>query len=343
MEPTEAPSCSVRCESDWQALRKIKARDGRIDIHHFRPVKPLGSGDVGSVLLVELEGTGRLFALKAMDKVVLEQRNKTDRHRCLVTDFCAGGDLYSMLQHRGRFTENAARFYAAELLRQRRHGGGGVAFWAVPEVRSNSMVGTEEYTAPEVVTGAGHGAAVDFWALGVLLFELLAGFSPFRGGSRSDTFDHILWAPPAALPPDVAVSPEVRDLLAKLLDKDPGTRLGARHGAAKVWAHPFFAGVARDLLPSIPPPHVPAPFDAAAALARQYATKDFTKYKGIAREDIWPCLAAAADCDGSVDSPSSSAASSPAASPTSSSATSSNSPSSGADSASVLSAFDGFF
>eukprot|EP00850_Spirogloea_muscicola_P026154 SM005827S18328 [mRNA] locus=s5827:135:953:+ [translate_table: standard] len=189
-----------------------------------------------------------------------------------------------MLQRRGRFTENAARFYAAEvllaleslhslgvvyrdlkpenvllredghvqltdfdlslapppqLLRQRRHGGGRVAFWAVPEARSNSMVGTEEYTAPEVVTGAGHGVAVDFWALGVLLFELLAGFSPFRGGSRSDTFDHILWAPPAALPPDVAVSPEVRDLLARLLDKDPATRLGARHGAAEAWAHPF--------------------------------------------------------------------------------------------------------
>eukprot|EP00850_Spirogloea_muscicola_P026026 SM005249S17810 [mRNA] locus=s5249:28:675:- [translate_table: standard] len=81
MEPTEAPGCSGRCESDWQALRKIKARDGRIDIHHFRPVKPLGSGDVGSVLLVELEGTGRLFAMKAMDKVVLEQRNKTRRAR----------------------------------------------------------------------------------------------------------------------------------------------------------------------------------------------------------------------------------------------------------------------
>nr|BAE20161.1 phototropin [Mougeotia scalaris]BAE20166.1 phototropin [Mougeotia scalaris] len=131
--------------SKWDAVLKIKARDGKIGLKHFRPVKPLGCGDTGSVHLVELKDTGKFFAMKAMDKEVMINRNKVHRtcterqvlglvdhpflptlyasfqtttHICLITDFCPGGELYMLLdrQPSKRFPEYAARFYAAEIL-----------------------------------------------------------------------------------------------------------------------------------------------------------------------------------------------------------------------------------
>lgn len=61
-----------------------------------------------------------------------------------------------------------------------------------PEVRTNSFVGTEEYLSPEVIMGTTHGPAVDWWSLGILIYELVYGFTPFKGSRRGDTFDNIM-------------------------------------------------------------------------------------------------------------------------------------------------------
>ncbi|KAJ1279857.1 hypothetical protein BS78_04G187900 [Paspalum vaginatum] len=118
--------------------------------------------------------------------------------------------------------------------------------------KSNSFVGTEDYVAPEIVAGSGHDYAVDWWSLGVVLYEMLYGRTPFRGRTRRETFRRVLTSPPE-LPGDAT---PLRDLIARLLEKDPGKRLGA-HGVRR---HAFFRGVDWDrVLDVARPPFIPAP------------------------------------------------------------------------------------
>jgi protein-serine/threonine kinase len=62
----------------------------------------------------------------------------------------------------------------------------------IADFRTNSFVGTEEYIAPEVIKGNGHTSAVDWWTLGILIFEMLYGTTPFKGRNRNQTFQNIL-------------------------------------------------------------------------------------------------------------------------------------------------------
>jgi len=126
--------------------------------------------------------------------------------------------------------------------------------------KSNSFVGTEDYVAPEIVVGSGHDHAVDWWGLGVALYEMLYGRTPFRGRSRRETFRRVLTAPPE-LPGEPT---PLRDLIARLLEKDPRKRLGA-HGVKR---HAFFRGVDWDhVLDVARPPFIPAPDGDAGAEA----------------------------------------------------------------------------
>ncbi|XP_072963877.1 serine/threonine-protein kinase D6PKL1-like [Typha angustifolia] len=129
----------------WKAILAVRARDGILGMSHFRLLKRLGCGDIGSVYLSELSGTRCYFAMKVMDKASLASRKKlnraqterdilqlldhpflptlythfeTDRFSCLVMEFCPGGDLHTLRQRQPgkHFSEYAARFYAAEVL-----------------------------------------------------------------------------------------------------------------------------------------------------------------------------------------------------------------------------------
>ena len=62
----------------------------------------------------------------------------------------------------------------------------------IADFRTNSFVGTEEYIAPEVIKGNGHTSAVDWWTLGILIYEMLFGTTPFKGKNRNATFANIL-------------------------------------------------------------------------------------------------------------------------------------------------------
>jgi serine/threonine protein kinase len=68
----------------------------------------------------------------------------------------------------------------------------GLVLFGEPQTRTNSFVGTEEYLSPEVIQGNSHGAAVDWWSLGILIYELCFGTTPFKGQRRSETFSNIV-------------------------------------------------------------------------------------------------------------------------------------------------------
>lgn len=127
---------------------------------------------------------------------------------------------------------------------------------AEPFALTNSFVGTEEYLSPEVINATGHNSAVDWWELGIFLYELLYGFTPFRGAHREQTFENILHRN-LAFPEAPTISPMCRDVLVGLLQRNPARRLGTQGGAEEIKAHPFFDSIQWSLLRWETPPNVP--------------------------------------------------------------------------------------
>jgi PAS domain S-box-containing protein len=129
----------------------------------------------------------------------------------------------------------------------------------VPKGRANSFVGTEEYLAPEIITGAGHDFMIDWWSFGILIYELSYGFSPFRGPRRDVTFDNVIKSPLRfpKMAPESDISDECKDLLRQLLKKRPTERLGHESGAEDIKRHAWFKGIDWSLIGNSTPPMIP--------------------------------------------------------------------------------------
>ncbi|CAK8562050.1 unnamed protein product [Lathyrus sativus] len=337
------PRPHKRDNPSWVAIQKITARGEKIGLHHFSPIRPLGCGDTGSVHLVELRGTNELYAMKAMEKSVMLNRNKvhraciereiislldhpflptlytsfqTETHVCLITDFCPGGELFALLDRQPMkiLKEDSARFYAAEVVigleylhclgivyrdlkpenlllqkdghvvltdfdlsfitsckpqvmkqsipgnrsSRRSRSQPPPIFFAEPVTQSNSFVGTEEYISPEIITGARHTSAIDWWTLGILLYEMLYGRTPFRGKNRQKTFSNILHKD-LTFPSSIPASLAARQIINALLQRDPGSRLGSTTGANEIKQHPFFRGINWPLIRNMSPPPLDVP------------------------------------------------------------------------------------
>lgn len=113
--------------------------------------------------------------------------------------------------------------------------------------RQNSVVGTPDYLAPEILLGMGHGATADWWSVGIILYELLVGIPPFNAACPQDIFDNIMNRniPWPKVPEEIGS--EAYDLINKLLTENPVQRLGAT-GAGEVKEHPFFKDINWDTL-----------------------------------------------------------------------------------------------
>lgn len=129
--------------------------------------------------------------------------------------------------------------------------------------KSKSFVGTHEYLAPEVISGQGHGSAVDWWTLGVFLYEMVYGRTPFKGENNEKTLVNILKQPLTFPRISVLSAKEyeemvkVQDLISKLLVKNPKKRIGSLKGSVEIKRHEFFRGVNWALIRSVKPPEVP--------------------------------------------------------------------------------------
>lgn len=179
----------------------------------------------------------------------------------LVLDFLSGGELFYHLQKVGSFDEWRAKFYTAQIGLAIGHlhsldiiyrdlkpenavldkDGNvcltdfGLAKVNVREANAETFCGTPEYLAPEFLLGGGHGKAVDWWSLGVLLYEMLFGLPPFYSENVNEMYEFILKKP---LEFTEEASEEAKDLCRKLLDRNPERRLQSVEEFKK---HPFFA------------------------------------------------------------------------------------------------------
>ncbi|CAG8554852.1 10742_t:CDS:10 [Diversispora eburnea] len=128
----------------------------------------------------------------------------------------------------------------------------------IANLRTNSFVGTEEYIAPEVIKGCGHTSAVDWWTLGILIYEMLYGSTPFKGQNRNATFSNILRNDVCFHETGIQqISSLCKSLIRKLLCKDENRRLGSKAGATDVKTHPFFKNTQWALLRHTTPPIIP--------------------------------------------------------------------------------------
>lgn len=235
----------------------------------------------------------------------------------LLLDYVPGGELFSYLRKFRRFDEPAARFYAAEIVLvleylhevqggvayrdlkpenllldeeghiklvdfgfAKRLGRGGSEEGGRPQ-ETYTLCGTPEYLAPEVIHNKGHTTAVDWWALGILIYEFLTGYPPFWHQNPLEIYKQIV-EKPVIFPQDPAISPEAKDIIRSFCNADRSRRLGnISGGAAKVKEHPFFRGVNWDDVynrrhrgPIVPPIRYPGDAQCFDIYPEEDATKD---------------------------------------------------------------------
>ncbi|KAF3913630.1 hypothetical protein ABW21_db0202823 [Orbilia brochopaga] len=200
----------------------------------------------------------------------------------MVMDFIEGGELFSLLRKSQRFPNPVAKFYAAEValaldylhslniiyrdlkpenLLLDRHGHLKITDFGfakeVPDI-TWTLCGTPDYLAPEVVASKGYNKSVDWWSLGILIFEMLCGYTPFwDGGSPMKIYENILRG---KVKYPAYIHPDAMDLLQQLITPDLTKRLGnLYHGSRSVLEHAWFAEVnwERLLSKQIEPPYVP--------------------------------------------------------------------------------------
>uniref|UniRef100_A0A8C9LM59 Non-specific serine/threonine protein kinase n=1 Tax=Piliocolobus tephrosceles TaxID=591936 RepID=A0A8C9LM59_9PRIM len=213
---------------------------------------------------------------------------QTSKKLYFILEYCPGGELFFHLSKIRFVNEKSAKFYMCEiilalqylhelniiyrdlkpenvLIDEQGHiklTDFGLSKEGVTESNSaKSLCGTPEYLAPEIVHQTGHGKAVDWWSLGIMLYEMLTGNLPFNGKSRSDLFEKIKHKK-VVYP--CSFSPVVVDLLKKLFEKNPKKRLGyGIKDAEEIKSHAFFKNVNWDdvLNKKVKPPFKPNLFN----------------------------------------------------------------------------------
>uniref|UniRef100_A0A4W5PKC7 non-specific serine/threonine protein kinase n=1 Tax=Hucho hucho TaxID=62062 RepID=A0A4W5PKC7_9TELE len=225
----------------------------KVTMHDFEYLKLLGKGTFGKVILVKEKATGRYYAMKILKKEVIVAKDEvahtltenrvlqnskhpfltglkysfqTHDRLCFVMEYANGGELFFHLSRDRVFSEERARFYGAEIVS------------ALDYLHAERNV---VYRDLKVLEDNDYGRAVDWWGLGVVMYEMMCGRLPFYNQDHEKLFELILME-------DIrfprTLGTEGRSLLSGLLKKDPKQRLGGGQNDAKeIMQHKFFAGI----------------------------------------------------------------------------------------------------
>lgn len=208
---------------------------------------------------------------------------QTENRIYFVMDYVSGGDLMHHIQ-KERFSAKRAKYYAAEVLLALKHfhdndviyrdlkldnilltldGHIKVADYGLCKEdmgfgkTTGTFCGTPDFIAPEILLDQKYGRSVDWWALGVLMYQMLLGKSPFRGKDEDEIYDAILSDEPLY---PIHMQRDSVSILQQLLTRDPQRRLGSGpRDALEIMEHPYFADINFDALLGlhIEPPYRP--------------------------------------------------------------------------------------
>lgn len=283
--------------ADDPVKQRLKEEYFNFRLEDFEQLVTLGTGTFGRVYLVRHRPTSRFFAMKTLKKsevvrlkqvehinseksilstidhpfiVNLYRTYKDDRYLYMLEEYVIGGEMFSHLRRAGRFSNEVARFYTAEIVLALEYlhslnivyrdlkpenllidSQGHIkitdfGFAKKVEDRTWTLCGTPEYLAPEIIQSKGHGKAVDWWALGILIFEMLAGYPPFFDDNPFGIYEKILGG---RIQFPGHFDPNAKDLIRKLLASDRTRRLGnLKGGAGDIKQHKWFKGVDWNLL-----------------------------------------------------------------------------------------------
>ncbi|KAF7731832.1 camp-dependent protein kinase catalytic subunit [Apophysomyces ossiformis] len=310
-----APKNKCSCELKLQDFRMQRTLGtgsfGRVHLaqskynNRFYAVKVLRKSDIVRMKQVEHTKNERsvLMSVEHPFIVNLWGTFADYSHVYMVMDFVPGGELFSYLRKTKRFPNDVARFYSAEVLLAlvylHKHSivyrdlkpenllldtTGHIKITdfgfakRIPEDITYTLCGTPDYLAPEIIQSKGYSKAVDFWALGVLIYEMLAGHAPFYADSQFKLYEKIMSSRPKY--PSYFDS-AAKDLLKHLLISDKTMRYGnLKRGYRDVMDHRWFAPIDFERLEQrrVKPPYVPrVPCEGDASNFQRY-DEDYEPY-----------------------------------------------------------------
>ena len=236
-------------------------------------LKKLRKTEVIRLKQIEHTNSERKLLVSARNHPFLVQMYGTTQdagYLYVLMEYVSGGELFSLLRKVKTLPNFVAQFYAAQVILAFEHlhsqniiyrdlkpenilitRDGNIKivdFGFAKEVPDQTwtLCGTPDYLAPEIILSKGYGRAVDYYALGILIYEMLAGFPPFYHENHMKLYDNIVHAE-ARFPS--SFDPIAKDLVIKLLEKNPAKRLGVQAGGiSDIKNHIWFKDVKWDML-----------------------------------------------------------------------------------------------